>query len=68
MLSVPEAPNGLDPIDREALALRYLEQLSRAEAAELPGSSQEAGAERCFRALKQLNDELATLPGGCEGL
>jgi hypothetical protein len=45
-----------------------LEQLSRAEAAELPGTSQEAGAERNFRALTQLKDELATLAGGCEGL
>jgi hypothetical protein len=45
-----------------------LEQLRRAEVAELPGTSREAGAERYFRALKQLKDELATLPGGCEGL
>jgi RNA polymerase sigma-70 factor (ECF subfamily) len=68
MPSVPEAPNGLDPIDREALALRHLEQVIRAEAAELLGTSQEAGAERYFRVLKPLKDELATLPGGCEDL
>ena len=43
MPSVPEAPNGPDPIDSEALALRHLEQLSRAGAAELLGTSQEAG-------------------------
>jgi DNA-directed RNA polymerase specialized sigma24 family protein len=68
MPSVPEAPNGLDPIDREALALRHLEQLSRAEAAELLGTSREAGTERYFRVLEPLKDELATLPGGCEDL
>jgi hypothetical protein len=68
MPSVPEAPNGHAPIDREALALRHLEQPSRAEAAEWRSSSQEAEAEQDFRVLKPLNGELATLPGGCEGL
>jgi RNA polymerase sigma-70 factor (ECF subfamily) len=68
MPSVREVPNGLDPIDREALALRHSEQPSRAEAAELLGTSQVAGAKPYFRGLKRLKDELATLPGGCEGL
>src|SRR5262249_20165424 len=68
MLSVQEAPNRLDPIDREALAMRHVEKRSRAEAAQLLGNSQEAGAKRYFRALKRLKDMLATLPGGWEGL
>jgi RNA polymerase sigma-70 factor, ECF subfamily len=68
MLSVPEAPNRLDPFDREALALRHFEHLSRAAAAQLLGTSQEAGAKRYFRALKRLKDMLATRPGGWEGL
>ena len=68
MLSVREAPNGLDPIDRRALALRHLEPLSRTEAAQLLGTSQEAWAKRSFRAHKRLGDMLATLPGGLEGL
>src|SRR4051812_28687374 len=68
MLRVQEALNGLDPIDREVLALRHFEQLGRAEAAQVLGIAQEAGARRYFRALKRLKDALATLSGGWEGL
>lgn len=67
LLRVQEALNSLEPIDREILALRHFEQLSRAEAAEILGISQEAGAKRYFRALKRLKDVLATMPGGGEG-
>jgi RNA polymerase sigma-70 factor (ECF subfamily) len=67
MLRVQEALNSLDPIDREVLALRHFEQLGRAEAAQVLGISQEAGAKRYFRALKRLKDVLATMPGGWEG-
>ena len=58
---------GLEPIDREVLALRHFEQLGRAEAALVLGITQEAGAKRYFRALKRLKDVLAALPGGSEG-
>jgi RNA polymerase sigma-70 factor (ECF subfamily) len=68
MLRLQEALNSLDPIDREVLALRHLEQLSRAEAAQVLGITQEAGAKRYFRALKRLKDVLATMPGGGESL
>jgi RNA polymerase sigma-70 factor (ECF subfamily) len=68
MLRVQTALNGLDPIDREVLALRHFELLGRAEAAQLLGITQQAGANGCFRALKRLEDSLATLPGGWEGL
>ena len=67
MLRVQEALNSLDPIDREVLALRHFEQLGRAEAAQVLGISQEAGAKRYFRALKRLKDVLASMPGGWEG-
>src|SRR6516165_4130012 len=67
MLRVQEALNSLDPIDREVLALRHFEQLGRAEAALVLGISQDAAAERYFRALKRLKDLLAALPGGSEG-
>ena len=66
MLRVQEALNSLDSIDREVLALRHFEQLGRAEAAQVLGISQDAGAKRYFRALKRLKDVLATLPGGGE--
>jgi RNA polymerase sigma-70 factor, ECF subfamily len=68
MLRVQEALNSLDPIDREILALRHFEELGRAEAAQVLGITQEAGAKRYFRALKRLKDVLATMPGGGEGL
>jgi RNA polymerase sigma-70 factor (ECF subfamily) len=67
ILRVQEALNTLDPIDREVLALRHLEQLSRAGAALVLGIPQEVGAKRYFRALKQLKDVLAMTPGGREG-
>jgi RNA polymerase sigma-70 factor (ECF subfamily) len=63
MLRVQEALNSLDPIDREVLALRHFEQLSRAEAAQVLGISQDAAAKRYFRALKRLKDLLATMSG-----
>jgi RNA polymerase sigma-70 factor (ECF subfamily) len=68
LLRVQEALNTLDPIDREVLALRHFEQLSRAEAAEVMGISQVAGAKRYFRALKRLKEVLASMPGGREGI
>jgi RNA polymerase sigma-70 factor, ECF subfamily len=68
LLRVQDALNGLEPIDREVLALRHFEQLDRAETAQVLGISQEAGAKRYFRALKRLKDALATMPGGWEEL
>ena len=68
LLRIQEALNTLDPIDREVLALRHFEQLSRAEAALVLGITQEAGAKRYFRALKRLKDVLASMPGGWEGI
>ena len=68
LLRVQEALNTLDPIDREVLALRHFEQLSRTETAEVLGISQEAAAKRYFRALKRLQNVLSALPGGGEEL
>ena len=68
LLRVQEAMNGLEPIDREALALRHFEQLSRAEAAQVLGISEAAAAKRYVRALKRLEELLAAMPGGLEGL
>jgi RNA polymerase sigma-70 factor (ECF subfamily) len=68
MLRMQEALNSLDPIDREMLALRHFEQLTRAEASQVLGIRQEAGAKRYFRAVKRLKEVLATMPGSGEGL
>jgi hypothetical protein len=48
------------------LALRHFEQLGRAEAAQVLGSTQESGAKRYFVAPMRLEDGLATMPVGRE--
>lgn len=65
---VQEALNALAPQDREVVALRDFEGLSRAEAAQVLGISEQAGAKRYIRALKRLKAVLATMPGGLECL
>ncbi len=68
LLRVQEALNSLDAVDREILSLRHFEQLNRAEAALALGITEEAGAKRYIRALKRIKDQLASMPGGLEGL
>ena len=68
VLRVQEAVNALDPLDREVIALRQFEQLSRAETAQVLGITEEAGAKRYMRALRRLKAVLAALPGGPEGI
>jgi RNA polymerase sigma-70 factor (ECF subfamily) len=68
ILQVQEAINSLEPLDREVVALRHFEQLSRAETAVVLGITEEAGAKRYIRALKKLKSILAAMPGGLSGL
>jgi RNA polymerase sigma-70 factor (ECF subfamily) len=67
ILHVQEAINSLEPLDREVVALRHFEQLSRAETAAVLGITEEAGAKRYIRAFKKLKSILAAMPGGLEG-
>jgi RNA polymerase sigma-70 factor, ECF subfamily len=67
ILQVQEAINSLEPLDREVVALRHFEQLSRAETAVVLGITEEAGAKRYIRALKKLKTILAAMPSGLEG-
>ena len=67
ILQVQEAINSLEPLDREVVALRHFEQLTRAETAVVLGITEEAGAKRYIRALKKLKTILAAMPGGLEG-
>jgi RNA polymerase sigma-70 factor (ECF subfamily) len=67
MLLVQDAVNSLDALDREAVALRPFEQLSRAEAAIVLGITEQAGAKWYMRALKKLKTILAAMPGGRDG-
>jgi RNA polymerase sigma-70 factor (ECF subfamily) len=64
LLRVQDALNTLDPIDREIIALRNFEELSRREAAQTLGIEEAAAAKRYIRAIKRLKDALVALPGG----
>jgi RNA polymerase sigma-70 factor (ECF subfamily) len=66
-IRLQEALNGMDPCDREVLALRHFEQLSASEAALELGISEEAAKKRHVRAVKRLRGVLEQLPGGLEG-
>jgi RNA polymerase sigma-70 factor (ECF subfamily) len=59
-----EALNGMDPVDREVLALRHFEQLTNAEAAAVLGIKAAAAGKRYLRALERLRGILAQMPGG----
>ena len=65
-LRLQEALNGMEPIDREVLALRHFEHLSNAEAAEVLGVKEAAAGKRYLRALERLRLILAQIPGGLE--
>src|SRR5947209_13035588 len=53
------ALDGMNPLDREMLALRHFEQLGNAEAARVLGLSVAAASKRYVRALERLRDVLA---------
>jgi RNA polymerase sigma-70 factor (ECF subfamily) len=65
---VQEALDGMDPLDREVLALRHFEQLSRAEIAQVLEISEAAAGKRYLRALERLKQVLMRSKGGSEGL
>jgi RNA polymerase sigma-70 factor (ECF subfamily) len=67
VLRVQEALNSLDPLDREVIALRQFEELSRAETAQVLGITEEAAAKRYLRALRRLKAALAQ-PDGSGGV
>jgi RNA polymerase sigma-70 factor, ECF subfamily len=62
-LLVQEALNGMDPIDREVLALKHFEQLSTAEIATVLGLSKAGAGSRYLRAIKRLREILSRIPG-----
>jgi RNA polymerase sigma-70 factor (ECF subfamily) len=62
-LQLQEVLNGLDPMDREVLALRHFEQLTNGEAAQVLGLSKTAANNRYIRALGRLRDLLGRVPG-----
>jgi RNA polymerase sigma-70 factor (ECF subfamily) len=68
LLRLQAAINCLSPLDREILALRHFEQLTRSETAGVLGIAESAAAKRYIRALARLKDHLGGAPGGLEGL
>jgi RNA polymerase sigma-70 factor (ECF subfamily) len=66
-IRVQEALDGMDPLDREVLALRHFEQLSRAEISQVLEVSEAAAGKRYLRALERLKQVL-TRSQGSEGL
>jgi RNA polymerase sigma-70 factor (ECF subfamily) len=58
-----EVIRGLDPLDREILALRHYEELSNLEAAQELQITAAAASKRYIRALERLKAALATVRG-----
>lgn len=58
-----EVIDGLEPLDREILALRHYEELTNQEAAEELGIAPAAASKRYIRALERLKGALAKAPG-----
>jgi RNA polymerase sigma-70 factor (ECF subfamily) len=62
-LRLQEALNGMEPMDREVLALRHFEHFNNAETAQLLGISESGASSRYLRALKRLKDLIGHAPG-----
>lgn len=63
ILKLQEALNAMDPLDREVLALRHFEHLSRNETAQTLGIEESAASKRYVRALQRLKRTLAQVSG-----
>jgi RNA polymerase sigma-70 factor, ECF subfamily len=62
-LRLQEIINGMEPLDREILALRHFEELSNGEVAQVLGLSKTAASNRYIRALERLKELLKGMPG-----
>jgi RNA polymerase sigma-70 factor (ECF subfamily) len=62
-LQLQQALNGMEPADREIIALRHFEELSNAEAATVLGISPQAASNRHLRAMTRLQAILKSIPG-----
>jgi RNA polymerase sigma-70 factor (ECF subfamily) len=63
LLLLEGALNGMDRLDREVLALRNFEELTADEAAKVLGMSKAGVTVLHLKAVKRLNDILASIPG-----
>jgi len=62
-LKLQEVLNGMEPLDREVVALRHFEELSNGEVAQVLGLSKTAASNRYMRALGRLKDMLQGMSG-----
>jgi RNA polymerase sigma-70 factor (ECF subfamily) len=62
-LQLQEVLNGMEPIDREVLALRHFEDLTNKEVAQMLGISKAAASKRYVTALRRLREVLSSIPG-----
>jgi RNA polymerase sigma-70 factor (ECF subfamily) len=62
-LQLQAALNGMDPMDREIIALRHFEELSNGEVAQVLGLSKTAASNRYVRAMMRLQAVLEGMPG-----
>ena len=62
LTTVQATIEGMDPMDREVLALRHFEELTNSEVAEALGIEQKAASIRYIRALKRLKEILVQVP------
>jgi RNA polymerase sigma-70 factor (ECF subfamily) len=65
-ISLRQALDELEPLDREVLVLRHFEQLNSSETARVLGIEQSATSKRHVRALRRLKSILSHRPGGLE--
>jgi RNA polymerase sigma-70 factor (ECF subfamily) len=62
-IRIQDALNAMDPVDREILALRHLEQLNNSETAAVLGIHKAAASNRYVRALRRLKEILSPTLG-----
>jgi RNA polymerase sigma-70 factor (ECF subfamily) len=62
-VQLQQALNGMDPMDREIIALRHFEELSNNEAAAVLEISPQAASNRYLRAIARLQAILKSIPG-----
>jgi RNA polymerase sigma-70 factor (ECF subfamily) len=58
-----EAINGMDPLDREVIALRHFEELTNEEVAAVLGLTRAAASKRYVRAMLRLKAAIGGTPG-----
>ena len=65
-IRLQELINGMEPLDREVLALHHFEELNNGEVALILGLSKTAASNRYIRGLERLKEMLKSMPGYLE--